>query len=102
MFDLQPPRHISTLPNPEILTTSKCFPVYPELRTSASVTDELPRPDSSGFTHTPPPRHSLLTRADEVIERGLEWVQLLQGFDAHVSSAVFRKPTHPGGAWLHH
>ena len=38
MFDLQPPRHISTLPNPEILTTSKCFPVYPELWTSASRT----------------------------------------------------------------
>jgi hypothetical protein len=38
MFGLQPPRHISTLPNPETLTTSKCFPVHPELRTSASVT----------------------------------------------------------------
>jgi hypothetical protein len=29
---------VSNGSNPEILTTSKCFPVYPELRTSASVT----------------------------------------------------------------
>jgi hypothetical protein len=29
MFDLQPPRHISTLPKPVKLRLSKCFPVCP-------------------------------------------------------------------------
>jgi hypothetical protein len=28
MFSLQPPRHISTLPNPEELKASKCRPLF--------------------------------------------------------------------------